>query len=95
MPSSITVYLFGTCSDPDTPLFYGEDPTLQFAAIIEYDANIACFVLAVEGTGAAPLNCQPLYWAGYGPLTGNYTRICGPDGGCAANVNISTVSVSM
>jgi hypothetical protein len=93
IPASITMSLFGNCDNPETPLYYGEDPTLQIAAIIERDANVGCFVLSVEGTGAAPSNCQQTYWAGYGPLEGNYVRLCGPAGGCDANSQILILNV--
>jgi hypothetical protein len=67
---------------------------LEIAAIIELDVNVGCFVLSIEGTGVAPSDCQSVIWAGYGTLTGAYLRICGPDGGCDANANISTLTVT-
>jgi hypothetical protein len=88
------MFLFGSCADTNSPLYFGEDPTLQFAAVIELDSNIGCFVLTVEGTGVAPTGCRPTFWAGYGSLVGNYVRICGSAGGCDANAGVSILTVS-
>lgn len=80
--------------DSFAPLFFGQDPTGQILAVIEWDSDNSCFILKVEGSGAAPSACQVIMWSGYGGLTGAYTRLCGADGGCDANAGISTVNAS-
>ena len=79
---------------PFSPLFLGRDDSEQIVAIIEWDPDNSCFILQVEGSASAPDSCQQLIWAGYGGLTGTYTRLCGVNGGCDADSNVLTLTVS-
>lgn len=95
VPSSMTLDLIGQCADALTPLYLGQDGTGLIAAAIEWDPDNGCFLLAIEGSGGAPTDCQVLIWVGYGGgPAGTYTRLCGSDGGCDANAGVLTLNVT-
>ena len=92
-PASITCEKIGTCEDILTPIYFGQTADLKIAAVIEWDPSVGCFILTVEGTGAASSDCQQQLWVGYGPLCGPYIALCNTDA-CAANLPILVVTVT-
>jgi|GEM_PF-5086392 len=93
IPASITAYFIGSCADSLAPLYIGQDFAEQITVVIEWDAGNGCFILYIEGSTAAPSTCRQVFWAGYGGLTGTYTRLCGSAGGCGANAGVPIVNV--
>jgi hypothetical protein len=95
MPATITLTLVGECSESLAPLYIGQDSSTEITVVIAWDATNGCFILTVEGASIAPEGCQQVMWVGFSSaLTGVYTHLCDYPGGCNANANLPTLTVS-